>query len=304
MPSTNKPVVYLVDSSIYVFRAWHALNDQPIVNTHGHPVHAIHGFLRFVLDLFQQAKPTHVLFAFDEALESSFRNDFYPAYKANREPAPESLQRQFKLCQALLRALGLQVAVDSRYEADDLVGTAAKQLRPDVARFVIVSRDKDLSQLLTHNDEQWAFADRKRWGVADVPDRMGVRAEQIPDLLGLMGDSVDNIPGVPGIGSKTAAALLNIHQDMDELFQNLDQVPFLSIRGAKGVAEKLKQHETQARLCKRLATIATDAPLTLTMSDLAPKAMHMDALNGLFDLCQIGPLSRKRCLSIFKQPAP
>lgn len=299
MATVQKPLVYLVDASIYVFRAWHALNDQPIVNTQGQPVHAVHGFLRFVLDLFQQAKPTHILFAFDEALESSFRNDFYPDYKANRDPAPESLQRQFKLCQALLRALGLQVAVDSRYEADDLIGTAVQKLRPDAERFVIVSRDKDLSQLLKQHDEQWAFADRKRWGVDDVPKRMGVRAAQIPDLLGLMGDSVDNIPGVPGIGAKTAAALLNIHQDMDALFQHLEQVPFLSIRGAKGVAEKLKQHEEQARLCKRLATIATDAPLTVTLDDLTPKGTQADVLHTLFDLCQIGSLSRKRCLAAF-----
>src|SRR5690606_17968514 len=173
----------------------------------GWPVNAVHGFARFLLDLLERQKPSHVAVAFDESLDSNFRNELYPAYKANREPAPEELKRQFAHCQAVCRALGLTVLANPRYEADDLIGAALDQVRRAGCSGVIVSADKDLSQLLDGDDEQWDYARGDRWRADGVKARYGVHAHQVADFLGLTGDAIDNIPGVPGIGAKTAAVL-------------------------------------------------------------------------------------------------
>lgn len=155
--------VYLVDASLYVFRAWHSIPDE-FQDAEGWPTNAVHGFARFLLELIERERPRHIAIAFDEALDSCFRNAIYPAYKANRDPAPDALKRQFVHCQALCRALGLAVLSDSQYEADDLIGSAIVSMRGHGYRGVIVSADKDLSQLLDTHDEQWDFARGQRWG--------------------------------------------------------------------------------------------------------------------------------------------
>ena len=194
--------LYLVDASLYVFRAWHSMPDE-FHDADGWPTNAVHGFARFLLDLLEKERPAHIAIAFDEALDSCFRNRLYPAYKANRDPAPEALRRQFTHCKALCAALGLSVLSHGEYEADDLIGSALHAARPDGFRGVIVSADKDLSQLLGEHDEQWDFARGQRWGMAGVKARHGVEARQIADYLALTGDAVDNIPGVSGIGAKS-----------------------------------------------------------------------------------------------------
>src|SRR5690606_31203448 len=146
--------VHLVDASLYVFRAWHAMPDE-FHDAGGWPVNAVHGFARFLLDLLERQKPGHIAVAFDEALDSCFRNQLYPAYKANRDPAPEELKRQFGHCQRLCRALGLPVLADARYEADDLIGSTLSHVRQAGHHGLIISADKDLSQLLAGRDQQW-----------------------------------------------------------------------------------------------------------------------------------------------------
>src|SRR5690606_37842 len=166
----HRPTLYLVDASMYVFRAWHSMPDE-FHDADGWPTNAVHGFARFLLELLDRARPQHIAVAFDEALDSCFRNTLYPAYKANREPAPEALKRQFAHCKSLCGALGLVVLSHGNYEADDLIGSALRHARRHGHRGVIVSADKDLSQLLEAGDEQWDFARGQRWGMDGVKDR-------------------------------------------------------------------------------------------------------------------------------------
>lgn len=293
MSATGDRDAYLIDASMYVFRAWHSIPPD-LLDADGQPVNAVHGFTRFLLELLERRQPRHIVVAFDAALESSFRNALYPPYKANRDPAPDALKRQFAHCAALCEALGLTVLVDGRYEADDLIGTALHTLRARGLRGVIVSADKDMSQLLQGDDEQWDYARDQRWNAAGVKARYGVHAHQIADYLGLTGDAVDNIPGVPGIGAKTAATLLAHYGSLDELLARHAEVAYLRLRGAAMHAQRLKDHRELALLCRQLATIAIDAPLPADFSD-APRGAHDEsALNALLDHLRVGPMTRRR----------
>jgi 5'-3' exonuclease len=285
--------VYLVDSSLYIFRAWHSMPPE-FADRDGNPVNAVHGFTRFVLDLLERQKPTRLAFAFDESLESNFRNDLYPAYKANRDPAPEELKRQFDYCQQLCRALGFVTLVDGRYEADDLIGSAARHVRTAGHSVTILSADKDLSQLLDTGDVQWDFGRNDRWGADGVKARYGVHAHQIADFLGLTGDAVDNIPGVPGIGAKTAASLLGHFGSLDALLEKIAEVPFLRLRGGAQHAERLKSHRDIALLSRKLATIMCDAPLPTDFGTAERRAPDTTALDALSESLRFGPMTRRR----------
>ena len=294
-PRTSpRTTVYLVDASLYVFRAWHSLPPDQFRDADGWPTNAVHGFARFLLELLDRTRPQHIAIAFDEALDSCFRNALYPAYKANREPAPEELRRQFGQCKALCVALGLSVLAHVEYEADDLIGSACHRARRHGFRSVIVSADKDLSQLLGEHDEQWDFARGQRWGAVGVPARHGVQAHQLADYLGLTGDAVDNIPGVPGIGAKTAAALLAHFGSLDALLERVEEVPFLRLRGAASCAARLRAHRAQALLCRQLATIACDVPLDGADAHFSRNAADGGQLGRLCDALRFGPMTRRR----------
>lgn len=283
--------LYLVDASLYVFRAWHSMPDE-FHDADGWPTNAVHGFARFLLDLLERERPRHIAIAFDEALDSCFRNALYPAYKANRDPAPPELRRQFAWCKALCQALGMVTLAHQDYEADDLIGTAAHVARNDGFRSVIVSADKDLSQLLAGQDQQWDFARGMRWGADGVKARYGVHAHQIADYLALTGDAVDNIPGVTGIGAKSAAILLAHFGSMDALLERIDEVPFLRLRGAAGMAVRLREQREHALLWRQLTTVALDAPLPA--SDFARATGDKAELQSLADWVGFSPLARKR----------
>ena len=288
-----RPALYLVDASLYVFRAWHSMPNE-FHDDEGWPTNAVHGFARFLLELVERERPQHIAIAFDEALDSCFRNALYPAYKANREPAPEELRRQFGHCKALCEALGLIVLAHREYEADDLIGSALAAMRTHGYRGVIVSADKDLSQLLDEDDQQWDFARGQRWGMDGVPERHGVQARQIADYLALCGDAVDNIPGVPGIGAKTAAALLAHFGTLDALLERVEELPFLRLRGAASTAAKLRAHREQALLCRQLTTIALDAPLTGHDAHFARDRADAARLAALCETLRFGPMTRRR----------
>ncbi|MEO6263826.1 MAG: 5'-3' exonuclease H3TH domain-containing protein [Luteimonas sp.] len=288
----TRPALYLVDASLYVFRAWHSMPDE-FRGADGWPTNAVHGFARFLLELLERERPQHIAVAFDEALDSCFRNTLYPAYKANREPAPEELKRQFGQCKALCLALGLVVLAHREYEADDLIGSALHAARAQGHRGVIVSADKDLSQLLDVFDEQWDFARGQRWGATGVKARHGVHAHQVADYLALCGDAVDNIPGVPGIGAKTAVVLLAHFGSLDALLARIDEVPYLRFRGAAQAAAKLRAHREQALLCRQLSTIALDAPLD-GARDFSRTAADAATLLALCQVLGFGPLTRRR----------
>lgn len=288
--------LYLVDASLYVFRAWHSLPAEHFTTRDGWPSNAVQGFARFLLDLLEREQPAHIVIAFDHALESSFRNDIYPAYKANREPAPAELKRQFALCEGFASALGLAVLKSERFEADDLIGSFLTRQRRQGYTGVVVSADKDLSQLLEPGDIQWDYARQQRWDAAGVKARHGVHAGQIADFLGLAGDTVDNIPGVPGIGVKTAAALLEHFDTLDGLLERLDELPFLRLRGARSHRARLRENADLALLSRRLATIACDAPIPDTVGNAARTGGDAEALRLLMDYLQFGPLTRRRAM--------
>ncbi|CAN5705301.1 5'-3' exonuclease H3TH domain-containing protein [soil metagenome] len=291
--ATPLPPLYLVGAGLYLFRAWHSMPDE-FHDADGWPTNAVHGFSRFLLELLERERPAHIAIAFDEALDSCFRNALYPAYKANRDPAPPELKRQFAYCKTLCMTLGLPVLAHLQYEADDLIGSALHATRAQGYRGVIVSADKDLSQLLDDQDEQWDFARGQRWGAAGVKARLGVEARQVADYLALCGDAIDNIPGVPGIGAKTAAVLLAHFDTLDALLERVDEVPFLRLRGAAQASAKLRAHRAQALLCRQLATIARDAPLDSAMPPFERGDADAGTLHALCEALRFGPLTRRR----------
>ena len=286
-------MLHLVDASIYIFRAWFSV-PSTLTGDRGQSVNAAYGFARFLTEFIEQTQAQNIVIAFDESLTRSFRNELYPPYKMNRELPPQELKQQFELCRRMAESLGLFCIASKEYEADDLIGTYAFKAQRLGIPVTIVSADKDLAQLLTDVDLLWDFARRKEYRIADIKEKFGVHPDQITDYLGLCGDAVDNIPGVPGIGAKTAAAILQSYQDMDEIYGNIDSLSDLKIRGAKALPKKLGEHETQARLSKQLATIVCDAPIVCDLQNAQRQAADHEMLeqisqelggraNGLFE---------------------
>jgi 5'-3' exonuclease len=284
--------LYLIDASVFIFRAFYSV---PITLTDGdgQPVNAVHGFGRFLGDLIEKELPSHIAVAFDQSLTTSFRNKLYPAYKANREPAPIELKRQFDWCRQLCRAYGLADFSSAEYEADDLIGTLATHARVQGRRTVLVTRDKDLSQLIRPGDVYWDYIGETRYEYSDIPERFGVLPERMADFLALTGDAVDNIRGVPGIGKKTASMLLSHYESLDHLYDNLDAVLKLKIRNAGFVVGQLRDHRDAAFLARQLTAIACDAPLQ-DLATLQRRLPNMQALNALYDTFGFGRLLRNQ----------
>ncbi len=285
-----KPL-YLIDASVYVFRAYFSL-PITLVDLDGSPANAVYGFADFLARLLDVTAAEHIGIAFDESLTTSFRNEIYPPYKANRELPPPELEAQLEGCQELASALGLATFVSKRYEADDLIGTIAARLRPKGFSAVFVSTDKDLMQLLQDGDVWWNFARDERLGADGVQERFGVGPTQIVDLIALAGDKVDNIPGVPGVGLKTAATLLNHFGSLDGIYAELPKIGALPLRGAKSVQAALEQGKDQAYLSQRLARIALDAPVNLEPEALARQPADRPWLVELCDRLQFGEAIR------------
>ncbi len=291
--------IHLIDASIYVFRSYYSVATE-FRDQDDAPVHAVFGFLNTLMGLLADAQPSHIAICFDESLTTSFRNRLYPPYKANRELPPADLALQFDYCQQLCRALGLCVLVDGEFEADDLVGSALHALRPHGFRGVMVTGDKDFSQLVGEHDEIFDVSRRERTDAAGVKRKHGVRPEQFADYLALMGDSVDNIPGIHGIGPKTAATLIGHFGSLDALLERVDEVGFLRMRGAAQVAEKLKASREDARLYRQLSTIATYAPVPGEPNGYRINRPEPAALEALLDRLRFGPITRRRCLEFLK----
>ncbi|NII11567.1 5'-3' exonuclease H3TH domain-containing protein [Oleiagrimonas sp. C23AA] len=293
MDAVSTPRAHLVDGSLYVFRAWHSMPDE-FHDVDGHPTNAVHGFTRFLCELLERVRPTYLAVAFDAALTTSFRNGIYPAYKANRELPPMELERQFVRCREVAQALGIHVLSDHTYEADDLIGSSLWMLRGHGVPSVIVSADKDFGQLIGPDDEQWDYARNQRWGPEGVHAKLGVHPHQVADYLALTGDAIDNIPGVPGIGAKTAAALLAHFESLDALLERIEEVAFLRLRGAAACAKRLREHADTARLCRRLTRIALDAPVPENPDALRPRRTDAERLDALCETLRFGPLTRNR----------
>ncbi len=267
-----KKNVFLIDALPYVFRAYFALPEMR--SPRGDNVNAVYGFARFLIKLLAEEKPSHVMVAFDESLTTSFRNEFYPDYKANRALPPPELEAQLKYCQRMAQALGCCVLADHRYEADDLIATARHKLGKEKCAFVIVSGDKDLLQLVDARTRYYNAAKHKWLDEMVVEKETGLRPQQIPDFLGLAGDSTDNISGVSGVGNKTAVALLKGFQTLENLYANLDLVRHMNLRGAATLAGKLREGKKIAQLSKRLATLSLEAPMRESLKTLVYKGAN------------------------------
>ena len=289
------PPIYLVDASIYIFRAWFSMSDE-FVNQRGEPTNAVYGFSGFLCSLLEQTGAEHVAIAFDESLSKGHRNEIYPEYKANRDPAPEELKRQFSWARSVAEAMGLQCFVDSRYEADDLIGTLAEFWRARGHPICVVTADKDLAQLVGENDHWWDFARNQKLNAKQLTEKFGVMPEQMADYLALTGDSVDNIPGVPGVGPKSASALLGHFGDLDNIYERLDDVQHLGIRGAKSLQKKLADHRDAAELARKLTVIETAVESALASPELGRTEVDTARLNRLFDELSFGGMLRQRCL--------
>jgi 5'-3' exonuclease len=286
-------MLYLIDASIFVFRAWHTVPNT-LTDDDGNAVNALHGFARFLGDLIEKVRPVHIAVAFDESLEVSYRNQLYPAYKANREPAPEELKRQFALCRKLCDAIGVAHFGSSVYEADDIIGTLATRLREEAQSVVLVTRDKDLSQLVRPGDQYWNYIDDKRYAYGDIADRFGVAPERMACFLAVMGDPVDNIPGVPGVGRKTASLLFRHFESLPHLYDNLDGVLKLKLRNAPFVVSQLRDYREAAFLARKLTQIACDMPLEVTLAGLERRPPNLPALDTFYDSVGFGRLLRNQ----------
>lgn len=265
-----------------------------MVDRYGHPVNALYGFCRFLGDFMEQVNPEHVAVLFDESLSTSFRTEIYPEYKANRDPAPAELKRQFGHCRRFTRALGIMEQGSPHYEADDLIGTLVEHGRSVNRPSTIVTRDKDLAQLVSKHDIFWDFAGKGKINYDEVRGVFGVHPEQIADFLALAGDAVDNIKGVPGVGKKTATVLLERFGSLDGIYENLDKVHEVNVRGAKTLGEKLAIYKDDAVLARKLTGIACDAPFDDPEQGLRRSRPKLGDINALYDEADIGTALRRQ----------
>ena len=283
---------HLVDASPYIFRSYFSL-PATITDPDDRPVSAVYGFAGFLLRLIDEESPTHLAVAFDGSLTTSFRNEIYPDYKAQRELPPPELEAQLDDCRELAAAFGAATFIDRRYEADDLIATLCHGLVADGHRAVVVSSDKDLCQLVGDRVSLLDFARGERYDPARVRQRFGVTPEQIPDYLGLAGDAVDNIPGVRGVGKKTAVVLLAEFAGLEALYAGLDRVAELPLRGARSLAARLEAGREAAFLSRRLALLADDAFGPVGLDRLALPGADRDAVEELFTRLGFDSLARR-----------
>ena len=270
---------YLIDSSIYIFRSYFTLPENWQALDSGHPTHAVYGFTAFMLDMLRNKNPEHLFCAFDESLRSGFRHQLCPDYKANRELPDDALAFQLNACRQLCRVLGVAEMASETYEADDLIGAVAKNTRLANAQPVVVTRDKDLMQLIEAEDLFWDFGKAPPKTQRQVEKDLEIGCQQMADFLALTGDSSDNITGVPAVGAKTAKQLLLHFPDIDAILDHLDQLQDLPIRGASKLADKIDTHREQLLLARQLTTIFTDIKEAPSLDQIAWQGINLDAFD-------------------------
>jgi 5'-3' exonuclease len=269
----------------------------------GNSTHAVFGFARFLGDLIERVRPAYIAVAFDQRSRDSYRRGLYPAYKANREPPPAALTQQFARCRELCRHLGIAEFVYPEYEADDIIGTLARQMRAAGVRAAYITRDKDLAQLMRDGDLLWDFGARGQFGYHDIERHFGVQPERFADYLALAGDESDNIPGVPGVGHRTAASLMKAFASLDELYDDLERVARLKIRGAGTLGTRLAEHRDSVYLARRLTRISCDLPLGVAVEGLKRRAPDLSALGSFYDALGFGPFLRTQGARLAQLPA-
>ncbi len=258
--------LFLVDSSIYVFRGWQGL-PADTRNRFGEPDNAVQGFTETLCHIIENHKPAMMLCAFDECFRKGIRNQLYPAYKADRPPAPEDLAPQFARCKQVAQAIGIATLGSDSVEADDIIGHFAGLAAAREIPVTIVSGDKDLAQFIRQQDRYWDYGRRPMASYDELHKRFKIRPEQIADWLALSGDKSDNIPGVPGVGPTTAARLLNKWHDLDTLLANLGEVSMMRFRGAPRVSRLLYEHKAAIAMARSLTGLIHDERLPDNLDD-------------------------------------
>jgi len=271
---TEQKHLYLIDGSAYIFRAYHRL--PPLTNVHGEPVGAVYGYTtmlwKLAEDLHAANGPTHMAVVLDKA-GTSFRNDLYDQYKANRPPAPEDLRPQFPMIRDATRAFSLPLIEEENVEADDMIASYTKAAVAAGWKVTIVSSDKDLMQLIEPDVDMLDTMKNARLGREAVEEKFGVGPEKLGDVLGLMGDSADNIPGVKGIGPKTASKLINEYGDIETVLSAAEGMKPSKMR------ENLIELAEDARLSRILVTLKEDCPLpdpldSFLLQDIPPDPLR------------------------------
>lgn len=293
--------VYLVDASIYIFRAYFALTG-PWVSKSGLPTNAVVGFAGFLANLLERYPGGGFFAAFDESLGTCFRHAIHPGYKQRRALPDPALAFQLSACRELAETLGVPCAASPRYEADDLLASAARHARAEGRACVVLSRDKDLGQLLHGEDDVlWDFPGGEPLHRAGWRARHGIRPEQLPARLALTGDPVDDIPGVPGIGEKTANSLLSDHEDVEDILADLPGIARSGRRGAARIAAQLEANREGLRMARRLTSLASDALPAAPRFSRSP--VDGDRLDALLRSLGLGERLMKRVMQVAKDPA-
>ncbi len=273
----------LIDGSSYLYRAYHAAPN--FTNSEGQPTGAVYGVINMLRSMLRQFSTEHIAVIFD-AKGKTFRDEMFADYKANRPPMPDDLRGQIEPLHAVIKAMGLPLISISGVEADDVIGTLATQASKAGMPVLISTGDKDMAQLVDENITLINTMTDVVMDPAGVVEKFGIGPELIIDYLALMGDKVDNIPGVPGVGEKTAKALLTGIGGLDALFDRLDEIPALGFRGSKTMPKKLLDNKEGAYLSYQLATIKLDVELDITPQELVKAEPDVDELTRLFGQLQ------------------
>ncbi len=280
---SDRPRLFLVDGSSYIFRAFYAIGH--LSNSKGLPTNAIFGFTQMLLKVLKEHQPDYLAVVFDSKAPT-FRSEVYKEYKANRPAMPEALVPQIPYIRRIIKEYRIATLEMDGFEADDLIGTVAKGLASEVD-VVIITGDKDILQLVSDQVEVFDTMKGKKFGVGEVIHRFGVRPEKVVEVMGLAGDAIDNIPGVPGIGEKTAIELIKNFGSIENLLTHLDEVR------QKKLKENLEAYGEQARLSRELATIHTDVPITYRLNDFAPNSPHLSGLREILKELEFNKLLKE-----------
>jgi DNA polymerase I len=281
--------LYLIDGSGYIFRAYHAL--PPLTRkSDGMPMGAVSGFCNMLNKLLQDTRaadqPSHFAVILD-ASSKTFRNEIYPEYKANRSETPEDLVPQFPLIREAVKAFNVPCIEMEGFEADDIIATYARQAEAIGAKVTIVSSDKDLMQLVGPGIEMYDTMKNRRIGEPEVFEKFGVGPERVIDVQALAGDSTDNVPGVPGIGVKTGALLINEYGDLDTLLENASEIKQIKRR------ENLIEFADLARISRTLVTLEVNVPVKKPLSELVVNDIDAEVLIGFLKSMELTTLTRR-----------
>jgi DNA polymerase I len=272
-PPNSDDVIYIVDLSSYVLRAYHAV--APLQSPSGEPTGAVHGMVNMLERMLRERSPRLLAVALDAGRET-FRKEIYPEYKANRPPTPDDLRSQLNRCEQIVLGLHAAIYKQDGVEADDLIATVVKRARELSLKVVILAADKDLMTLVGEDVMLWDTMRDRVIGPAEVEERFGVRVNQLQDLLALMGDTSDNIPGVPSVGPKTAMELLKAYDTLSGIYDNLDKIT------KKALLQKLTEHREQAFLSRRLVALKDDCDIEVSRDKLTYRGRDVDKLRGIY----------------------